>query len=148
MAVNSTVVSVGRAAVFAVLSDGWAYSNWVVGTSHMRAVEAAWPAVGSKLFHTSGPWPIALNDETVVEQMEPDRRIQLLAKGRPLGSARIVLELADEGTGCRITMTETPVAGPGHWLHNPATEAVLLRRNAEALERLTALVERHTKPSK
>ena len=25
--------------VFDVLSDGWTYSNWVVGTSHIRAVD-------------------------------------------------------------------------------------------------------------
>ncbi len=30
--------------VFAVLADGWHYSNWVVGTSHVRAVQADWPA--------------------------------------------------------------------------------------------------------
>jgi hypothetical protein len=44
-------------------------------------------------------------------------------------------------------MHEAPVAGPGKWLHNPVTEAVLTRRNVETLARLTALVERHTTPN-
>lgn len=35
--------------VFAVLADGWHYSNWVVGTSNVRAVQADLPMVGSKL---------------------------------------------------------------------------------------------------
>ncbi len=52
--------------VWDVLADGWPYSNWVVGSSHMRAVEAAWPAAGSRLFHASGVWPATLRDETPV----------------------------------------------------------------------------------
>jgi hypothetical protein len=44
-------------------------------------------------------------------------------------------------------MHEAPVAGPGKWLHNALTEALLARRNSESLTRLTALVERHTQPS-
>lgn len=51
-------------AVFAVLADGWAYAGWVVGASHVRAVEAGWPARGSKLHHASGAWPLVMEDET------------------------------------------------------------------------------------
>src|SRR4051794_1332630 len=120
MAVLSTHVRAGRAETFAVLADGWKYSNWVVGTSHMRAVEANWPAVGSRLFHASGPWPLSMRDETVVEEMEPDRRLVLLARGRPFGEARIEIDLEDDGDGSRITLREDPVSGPGKWLHNPA----------------------------
>src|SRR6202000_3404295 len=77
--------------VFAVLANGWLYSNWVVGTSHMRAVAANWPEVGSRLHHCSGVWPVATRDETVVEESEPDRRLVLVAKGGVLGTARVVL---------------------------------------------------------
>ncbi len=45
-------------------------------------------------------------------------------------------------------MVETPVAGPGKWLHNPIADAVLTRRNTEALTRLGCLVERPTTPTK
>jgi hypothetical protein len=147
MAVNTARINASRAQTFAVLADGWLYSNWVVGTSHMRAVEPDWPAKGSRLFHASGPWPLAVRDETVVEDMEPDRRLVLLARGRPLGEARIVIELDDDGDGTRVTMHETPVAGPGQWLHNPLSEALLVRRNTETLARLTAMVERRTAPA-
>jgi uncharacterized protein YndB with AHSA1/START domain len=146
VAANSARIDASRAATFAVLSDGWFYSDWVVGTSHMRAVEADWPAVGSRLFHASGVWPLVTRDETVVEEIEPGSRLVLLARGRPLGEARIVLELEDDGFGTRITMHETPVKGPGQWLHNPLSEAVLVRRNTETLARLAALVERRTAP--
>jgi uncharacterized protein YndB with AHSA1/START domain len=72
-------------AVFAVLADGWAYSGWVVGTSHMQAVEDAWPAIGSRLFHASGVWPVILADETRVEAVAPDERLVMTARGRPSG---------------------------------------------------------------
>lgn len=44
-------------------------------------------------------------------------------------------------------MSETPIAGPGKSLHNPATEALLTRRNIESLARLAALTERRTTPT-
>ena len=47
MANVSRVVNAPPAQVFAVLADGWAYSSWATGTSHMGAVDAAWPAAGS-----------------------------------------------------------------------------------------------------
>jgi uncharacterized protein YndB with AHSA1/START domain len=146
MATVSSTVNASPAAVFAVLADGWLYSNWVVGTSHMRAVEANWPAVGSRLHHAAGVWPAVARDESVVEEVEPDRRLVLTAKGRPFGEARVVIELEASGERTRITMTETPTAGPGKWIHNPLTEALLVRRNVEALARLAALAERRTQP--
>jgi hypothetical protein len=120
--------------VFSVLADGWTYSNWVVGTSHMRAVAADWPAVGSKLHHASGVWPLALRDESVT------------VKGRPFGEAKVVMTLTAEDDGTRVSMYEAPTKGPGKWLHNQATEALLIRRNVEALARLGAIAERHTSP--
>jgi uncharacterized protein YndB with AHSA1/START domain len=146
MAVNTATIEASSERVFEVLADGWRYSNWVVGTSHMFAVEANWPEVGSKLFHASGAWPLVLRDETQVQSVEPGRRLELIARGRPFGEARIVIELAPQDGGCLVTMTEEPVAGPGKWLHNKVSEAVLHRRNEESLARLVALAELRTAP--
>lgn len=147
MATVSRRIDADPDAVFDVLSNGWLYSDWVVGSSHVRAVEEAWPGAGSRLYHATGAWPLVARDETVVEQVEPGRLLVLLARGRPLGEARVRLELAATGAGTTLTMHEAPVAGPGRWLHNRATDAVLARRNVEALARLAALVERRTEPS-
>ncbi len=133
-------------AVFAVLSDGWLYSGWVVGTSHMRAVEADWPAVGTKLFHASGVWPLVTRDETVVLTSERPALLVLQAKGGPLGQARIELRLTAQGDACVVEMDEEPNQGPGRWLHNPIAAAGIRRRNLEALNRLAILVERRTAP--
>jgi len=132
--------------VFAVLSDGWLYSGWVVGTSHVRAVEPSWPAPGSRLFHASGVWPATLRDETVVEEVTPRERLVMTAKGRPMGEARVEIVLAPQGNGTEVTMTETPVSGPGEWMHNPISGVLFARRNVESLARLAAIAERRTTP--
>jgi uncharacterized protein YndB with AHSA1/START domain len=147
MATVSRTINAAPSAVFATLSDGWLYSNWVVGTSHMRAVETAWPAVGSRLHHCSGVWPIVTRDDTVVEESEPDRRLVLIANGGILGAARVVIELEAAGEDTVVTLVETPIAGIGKWTNNPVNEAILARRNVETLARLAALTERRTTPS-
>lgn len=146
MATVSAYVRAAPNRVFDVLADGWYYSVWVVGTSHVRAVEAGWPSEGSRLFHASGVWPMALRDETKVEEVDPGRRLVMIARGRPMGEARIEVTLVAEAEGTRVTMVESPVSGPGRWIHSPISEAVLVRRNVECLARLTALAERRTEP--
>jgi hypothetical protein len=112
----------------------------------MRAVEAEWPAVGSRLFHASGVWPVTLRDETRVEELVAGERLVVTARGRPFGEVRVELHWRAEGDGTRVEMGETPVSGPAQWVHNPLSEAALVRRNVESLARLTALVERRTTP--
>ncbi len=146
MAENSRHVRAAAHDVFTVLADGWRYSNWVVGTSHMRAVEAEWPAVGARLFHAAGAWPLATRDHTEVRSVEPDVRLELIAHGQRFGTAHIVLELEPEPDGCRVTLIENPIAGMGKWLDSPLTQALLHRRNEEALARLAAVSERRTEP--
>jgi uncharacterized protein YndB with AHSA1/START domain len=133
--------------VWATLADGWLYSTWVVGTSHLRAVEADWPAVGSRLFHATGLWPAVIRDETVVEVSEPGALLVLVARGWPAGQARVTLALTPTANGTHVVLEETPIAGPGRWLHNPVNEAILVRRNKEALQRLAAAAERRTSPA-
>ena len=146
MAAVTRRIEASPEAVFAVLADGWRYSNWVVGTSHMRAVESEWPAVGARLHHCSGIWPLVTRDETVVEESVPDRKLVLLAKGGILGSARVRLELEPDGDGTIVSLSEAPVDGPAKWLYNPVVDLILARRNVETLARLAALSERHTHP--
>jgi uncharacterized protein YndB with AHSA1/START domain len=146
MATVTTYIDVAPSEVYSVLANGWYYSGWVVGTSHVRAVEETWPAVGSRLFHASGVWPAALADETSVDEVTPNERLVMTARGRPLGEARIEIALTGEGDGTRVTLTETPIRGPGRWLHNRVADAILHRRNVESLARLAATSERRTSP--
>src|SRR3954454_378602 len=101
--------------VFDVLSDGWRYPSWVVGASHVRAVEPGWPAVGTRIHHSSGLWPVLLKDETRGERSEPPHRLTLLARGRPWGEARVDLTLTAQDGGTLVTLEEEAVSGPGAW---------------------------------
>jgi hypothetical protein len=132
--------------VWAVMADGWTYSQWVVGNGRMRAVDADWPAPGSKIHHTIGVWPLIINDETVVEACTPRQELVLPAKVRPFGRARITLRLTASPNGCRIEMSEVPVGGPLNLVPQPLSLAAVWPRNRECTWRLAAHAERRTQP--
>ena len=134
-----------RAQVWAVMADGWTYSQWVVGNSRMRAVSPKWPAIGATIDHSVGVWPLLLDDHTVVEDCQPSERLVLIAKGRPFGKARITMRLFDiEGGGCRIEMAEVPVGAPMGWVPHRLALAAAIPRNRECTWRLAAIAERRT----
>jgi uncharacterized protein YndB with AHSA1/START domain len=134
--------------VYEVLSDGWTYAGWVVGTSHIRAVDTHWPAPGARIHHASGNWPIVVRDTTEMKELEPERRLMMVASGRPLGSARIEIRLEPDAIGCTVVLAEVPISGPGAWLHNRLADRVLHARNVETLARLEALALRPTIPAR
>jgi hypothetical protein len=137
--------SASREQVWAVIADGWTYSQWVVGNSRMRAVDPQWPAAGSTIHHSIGVWPLLVDDVTVVEECVPLQQLVLLAKGRPFGKARITMRLFDiEGGGCRIEMAEVPVGAPLGWVPNRLALAAAIPRNRECTWRLAAIAERRT----
>ena len=70
---NTRVIRTTPDRVWDVLADGWLYPLWVVGATRMRAVDAGWPEVGSKLHHSVGVWPLVLDDNTEVLECEPGR---------------------------------------------------------------------------
>ncbi len=144
----SRVTHASPDAVWQVLTDGWLYPVWVVGASRMRDVEEAWPAVGSRLHHSFGVWPVVVDDTTQVLEAEPGRRIKLQARGWPAGEATVELVLtplpdrgADAGVGCRVTLREDATAGPGRFVPYPLRLAALYPRNVETLRRLAFIAE-------
>lgn len=135
-------------AVLDVLADGWTYATWVVGTSRIRSVDPRWPTVGTRIAHSFGVWPAVIDDVTTVRAWNPDRGIDLQARGWPAGEARVRIEVAPRGTGaCTVRIVEDAVRGPGTLVPRPVRSAVLRPRNAETLERLARLAEgRSTRP--
>jgi hypothetical protein len=131
-----------RQQVWDVIADGWTYSQWVVGNSRMRAVDPAWPNVGSTIEHSIGVWPLLLDDITVVEECRPSEQLVLLAKGRPFGKARITLRLTDIDGGCRVEMAEVPVGAPMGWIPKRLALTAAVPRNRECTWRLAVLAER------
>jgi hypothetical protein len=128
-----------------VLSDGWLYPLFVVGASRMRAVDDAWPAVGSRLHHSVGSWPLLIDDTTEVLEVEENRRLLLLARGWPAGQAHVDISLQPSGDTTVVTITEDATAGPGTLIPKPLRDAQLHVRNVEALRRLSFLVEGRTR---
>ena len=131
-------VEASAAEIWAVLSDGWTYSAWVVGTSKIRSVDAAWPQVGARVHHSVGAWPILIEDHTeVLESIEPSHLV-VRARGWPLGEARVSITAKQRGVRCLLHLEETPTKGPGAWLNNPLFDAGLRLRLSEMAVRLGA----------
>lgn len=131
--------------VMQVLEDGWLYAVWVVGASHIRAVDPGWPKAGTKIHHAVGVWPFLLRDETESKSYDPAGSLELVARGWPVGAAFVRVEVTGTGSGSRITLGERVIAGPGKVVR-PLEPLLVRPRNREALQRLIALAEgrRHT----
>ncbi|MFG1928384.1 SRPBCC family protein [Cryptosporangium sp. NPDC048952] len=124
--------------VFSVLADGWAYASWVVGASHIRDVDAGFPAVGTRIHHSVGGWPAMVKDDSEVLEIEPDRKLVLKVKVWPLFAGIVKVELKPDGDGTIATMSEEFVDGPGKFLPEPLIGPLLKARNRESLQRLSA----------
>ncbi|MFI1992830.1 SRPBCC family protein [Actinoplanes sp. NPDC020271] len=142
MATVTRTVEAPPERVFAVLADGWTYSDWVVGTSHIRDVEKTWPQTGSRLHHKAGPWPLSLHDSSTVLECVPDRGLKIRAGLWPLGEAIVNIVLEPERDGrTKVVMHEDFESGPLLWVRNKINDLVLHQRNVEALRRLADIVE-------
>ena len=141
MSVVQREISASPAEVWRVLADGWLYTGWVVGASHVRAVDPRWPDVGQELHHSVGAWPLLISDSTRVLESEPTERLVMQARAWPFGEARVEVTITGAETGSTVQIDETPSKGPGKWLHNPLQDRLLSARNREALDRLAALAE-------
>lgn len=129
--------------VFAVLADGWSYSDWVVGTAHIRGVDPGWPEPGTKLYYQAGLCPLTISDTTLVLESQPPVRLVLRPRLRVLGHLTVRFDLAPVDTDAtRVTLTENIEQGPVRWLWTKAYDLAMHARNVEALRRLADLAER------
>ncbi|MFC9772356.1 MULTISPECIES: SRPBCC domain-containing protein [unclassified Pseudarthrobacter] len=122
--------------VWRVIADGWLYSGWVVGASRIRDVDADWPQVGSRLHHSVGAWPLVIDDSSRVSAVEPGRSLELVARGWPMGEAKVEITLEEAGDGCRVTIAEDAIRGPGKLVPKVLRDAAISARNRETLRRL------------
>jgi len=139
---NTRIVAATPDQVWRVLADGWLYPLWVVGATRMRDVDEHWPAVGAKLHHSVGVWPLTLDDTTSVLEATPPSLLRMRARAWPGGEAEVEVQVEPAEGGTRITIREDAVKGPGVLVPAPVRHLQLTWRNAEALQRLAYLVER------
>jgi hypothetical protein len=86
--------------------------------------------------------PITDDDYTLVLESAPPHRLVLRAKARPLGTAKVTMDIQAEGSGSRVTMIEDPADALTKLVFNPLTHLLVRGRNAESLRRLQGLAER------
>jgi len=141
MDVTTRELTCTAADVFRVLDDGWLFGLWVVGASRIRAVDHDWPAVGSRIHHSVGTWPVLIDDTTSVLEYAPGASIEFRARAWPAGEAKVVMSVVDIAGGCRVTMAEDAVNGPAKLIPPFARRAALRWRNTESLRRLGYLAE-------
>ncbi|GAB4058038.1 SRPBCC family protein [Catellatospora paridis] len=142
MARTERVVAASPERVFAVLADGWTYADWVVGTAHIRDVDSSWPALGSRLHHKVGPWPLSTADVTHVVRCEAPYRLVMRARMWPLGEAVVDFRLVRlDAASTLVTLVEDFTRGPLLAFRNKLNDLLLHGRNKEALSRLADFAE-------
>lgn len=141
MARNTTHINAPPERVFEVLTDPDSYGYWVVGSKEIRGADPDWPQPGSQFHHKVGFGPFTVADSTRVELNEPPRRLRLRAKARPLGTARVTMELKPADGGTEVTMIEDPADPLTAFVFNPLTHLLVRGRNVESLNRLKELAE-------
>jgi uncharacterized protein YndB with AHSA1/START domain len=142
MATNERYMPVPPEAVWDVLAEPGSYGYWVVGSKAIRDADPEWPAPGARFHHTIGFGPLRLSDHTVALETERPRRFVLRAKGRPVGTAKVTLELERQNGGTLVTMSENPDGVYAPLALNPVLQLVTRGRNAESLMRLEELALR------
>lgn len=136
MSTVSLLFNASSADVWRVIADGWLYSGWVVGASRIRDVDAEWPQAGAQLHHSVGAWPLVIDDSTRVTAVEPGRTLELVARGWPMGEAKVEMTLEDRGNQCLVTMAEDAIRGPGKLMPKLVRDPLISARNKETLRRL------------
>ena len=145
MAVLNMLIEHNPEQVWQVLSDGWAYAEWVTGTRNIRDVDDRWPQPGARIHYTVGAGPWTFDDVTTVRMVEPCRLLELEAHAGRLGTARVSIELLDWGEGRTVViLDEHPLTGPGARWHSVPLDAALRLRNRRMMRSLARVVrERH-----
>lgn len=135
-------MAVPPTAVWEALADSGGYAYWVVGSKLIRDADPDWPAPGSKFHHTIGVGPLTVSDHTESLEADPPRRLQMRAKARPLGTARVTMELEPRDGGTLVRMTERPDGLTAVLGLNPFVHLFTKARNTESLMRLEELALR------
>ena len=114
----------------------------MVGASRVRDVDDEWPAVGAKIHHSVGAWPLLIDDHTEVLEALPNSYLRLRARAWPMGEAEVVIDLSPTAAHTNVVITEKVLSGPGRFVPPPVREPALGWRNVETLRRLALVATR------
>lgn len=126
--------------VWAVLADGWRYATWATGA--IREVDREWPAVGSRLRHRTGAWPIAVDGHVEVLACQPGRQVVLGTRAWPTGTARLrIMVNANASHGSTVRIAEDGTGGAAGLVPRRFLDRFLVSRHRETLRRLAMVAE-------
>lgn len=145
VATNERFMPVPPQAVWDALADPDSYGFWVVGSKAIRDADPAWPAPGSRFHHTIGVGPFTVRDHTQSLEAQAPHLLTLRAKARPLGTARVTMEMTPMDAGTLVRMTETPDGPTAVLALNPLVHLFTKARNTESLMRLEELALRRAR---
>ncbi|MFZ3573069.1 SRPBCC family protein [Streptomyces sp. BH097] len=144
MARTRRLILSSPAEVWALLSDGYRYGEWVTGTKRVLDVDPAWPDVGTALKVRVGLGPLTLDDTSTVRICEPEHRLELEAKADPFGAARIAMNLIPWAEHTLFVLDWHPLRGPGTRMHGLPVDYLVAVRNGMMLTKLARIaVEEH-----
>jgi uncharacterized protein YndB with AHSA1/START domain len=141
MATNHIQISASPDEVFAALANPANYGDWVVGSDTVRDADVQWPKVGSRFHHRVGVGLLKVNDHTEVLEVNPPYRLVMHARARPLGTAKVAMQLIQRDGGTYVTMTETAGDRLSQLMLNRLTDPLIRVRNGESLRRLKRIAE-------
>jgi uncharacterized protein YndB with AHSA1/START domain len=139
---NEIVIDAPPEDVYATLLDPSTYPKWVVGAKDVRAVDRRWPRRGARFYHKVGAGPAEIKDNTKLIDKEPNKRVVLEVRFRPVGVGTVAIDLKPKHRGrkTKVVMREQMTRGPVAWIRNPMVTIGLKARNAVSLRRLRRLV--------
>lgn len=139
--VVNCAVAVPPDVVWKTLSDGWMYSQWVVGAVAIRDVDSEWPEKGSRIHHSVGIWPVLIDDNTEVIDAVPNHRLVLRARAWPIGETTVDIRLVETSSGTDVSLMEDAASGRGRLLPRVVRQRLFSVRNTESLQRLALIAE-------
>lgn len=139
MSTNRRFIPAPPETVWGILAEPRTYAYWVVGSKRIRDADPNWPEPGSRFHHTVGVGPLTVDDHTESLAAVPLRRLVLKAKARPLGVAKVEIELEPQDGGTCVTMVENPTGIQSPLRYLPPLQALVWVRNEESLARIERL---------
>ncbi len=127
--------------VWKTLSEGWLYSQWVVGAVAIRDVDSSWPEKGSRIHHSVGIWPVLIDDDTEVLDAVPNQRLVLRARAWPIGETTVDIRLVQTDVGTDVSVLEDAENGRARLIPHGVRQKLFTVRNSESLQRLALIAE-------
>jgi hypothetical protein len=141
MAIRNALIEATPEEVWSVLSDGYSYADWVVGTAAIRAVDEGWPEPGTSIHYSAGQGPLRVEDKTTSRLCRQPSCLELEAHMLTVGTLRVAIRVLPWGENVVVAIDEHPLRGPSLVVDNPLIDFSFTLRNRRLLRNLERVVK-------